>query len=641
MQLLHLLRLFFRIALFLPFLSACEPKNSAQSDAVRTYTIEQFLNTRKVFGSAFSPDELKIMYSSNETGIINAFEIDIEGIGKPKQLTFSKENAVYAISYFPRDERILFKSDRGGNEITNLFVKEKNGMLRNITPDSTAKSEFLAWAADRNSFFYISNRRDKKFFDLYEMSIADFSERMIYRNEGEMKPICISDDKRYVALQKIISRRRTEMYVYDTQLQKTLPVNPLAGEVVQNPLNFKPQSHVLNFVTDKDSEFLYVKSIDLASGKVEEVARADWDVYKMYYSRTGKYRVEYINRDARTEIRVYETATNRLVKLPRLPEGEISSVNISDSEQLMAFYVNSSNAPNDLYVYNFSTGKYVKLTHSLSREIAPEDLVAGRVIRYRSYDGLEIPAILYVPHAASLPGARLPAVLWIHGGPGGQSRLSYSPLIQYMVNQGYVVLAVNHRGSLGYGKTFFAADDRKHGEADLKDCIAAKDYLQTLGYVDTARVAVAGGSYGGYMALAALTFTPKAFALGVDIFGVSNWLRTLNSIPPWWEAARKELYAEIGDPQADSVMLYNKSPLFHAHNICRPLIVVQGANDPRVLKIESDQIVEAVRKNNVPLEYVLLPDEGHGFSKRENEKLVYEKILRFMNTYLKNAPPAP
>lgn len=636
----HHLRLIFLISIT-ACLWACTNKEGSSENikSVPTYTVEQFLNTRKIFGSAFSPNELKVMYSSNETGIFNAFEIDTEGIGQPKQLTFSKENAIYAISYFPEDERILFKSDRGGNEITNLFVKEKNGTLRNITPDSTAKSEFLAWAADRKSFFYISNRRDKKLFDLYEMDINGFNAQMIYQNEGEMTPVCVSDDKRYVALQKTISRRRTEMYVYDTQLRKTLPVNPLEGDVVQNPLNFKPRSYLLNFVTDKDAEFLYVKSYDLATGKTEEIARADWDVYKMYYSRTGKYRVEYINRDARVEIKVYETATNRPVNLPTLPEGEISSVNISDSEQLMAFYVNSSKSPNDLYVYNFSTGKYRKLTNALSREIDPNDLVAGRVIRYRSYDSMEIPSILYTPHIATQTTAKLPAVLWIHGGPGGQSRLNYTPLIQYMVNRGYVVLAVNHRGSLGYGKTFFAADDRKHGDVDLKDCIAAKGYLHSLGYVDTARVAIAGGSYGGYMALAALAFSPQSFALGVDIFGVSNWLRTLNSIPPWWESARKELYNEIGDPKADSVMLYNKSPLFHAKNISRPLLVIQGANDPRVLKIESDQIVEAVRKNNVPLEYVLLPDEGHGFSKRENEQLVYEKIVRFMDKYLKNEPP--
>lgn len=622
--------------------TACEHSTSSSSyRGVRVYTAEQFLNTRKIFGSAFSPDELKIMYSSNETGIINAFEIDVEGIGKPRQLTFSKENAVYAISYFPHDERILFKSDRGGNEITNLFVKERNGTLRNITPDSTAKSEFLAWAADRNSFFFISNRRDKRYFDLYEMNIANYSWQMIYQNEGDMNPVCVSDDKRYIALQKVISRRRTEMYVFDTQKQTTFPVNPLPGEVVQNPLNFKPQSHILNFVTDKDSEFLYVMSCDLDNGHLQQIARADWDVYKMYYSRTGKYRVEYINRDAKVEIKVYETATNQPLPLPRLPEGEISSVHISDSERLMAFYVNSSKSPNDLYVYNFQTGKYVKLTRSLSREIDPEDLVAGQVIRYRSYDGMEIPGILYKPHAANRTGIRLPAVVWVHGGPGGQSRLTYSPLIQYIVNQGYVTLAVNHRGSLGYGKTFFAADDRKHGEVDLKDCIAAKDYLHSLGYVDTTRIAIAGGSYGGYIVLAALAFAPKTFALGVDIFGVSNWLRTLNSIPPWWEAARKELYNEIGDPKADSVMLYNKSPLFHAHRIVRPLMVVQGANDPRVLRIESDQIVEAVRKNGVPVEYILFPDEGHGFNKRENEQQAYEAIVQFMNKYLKNSPAMP
>ncbi|HYO83235.1 MAG TPA: prolyl oligopeptidase family serine peptidase [Bryobacteraceae bacterium] len=222
----------------------------------------------------------------------------------------------------------------------------------------------------------------------------------------------------------------------------------------------------------------------------------------------------------------------------------------------------------------------------------------------------------------------------VHGGPGGQSRKGYSALYQYIANQGYVILRVNNRGSSGYGKTFYAADDQKHGREPLRDCIEAKKYLQTLDYVDPERIGIMGGSYGGYMTLAALAFHPQEFRAGVDIFGVSNWVRTLKGIPPWWEASRKALYTELGDPNTQEEMLRAISPLFHADKIRRPLLVIQGANDPRVIKAESDEIVEAVKKNKVPVEYVVFPDEGHGFSKKANEVTAYRSIAAFLDKHL-------
>jgi dipeptidyl aminopeptidase/acylaminoacyl peptidase len=179
-------------------------------------------------------------------------------------------------------------------------------------------------------------------------------------------------------------------------------------------------------------------------------------------------------------------------------------------------------------------------------------------------------------------------------------------------------------------------DDRRHGEADLADVVASKQMLIDTGFVDPARVGIIGGSYGGYMVLAALAFQPDVFSVGVNIFGVSNWLRTLTSIPAWWTAQRDALYAELGDPAVDAERLRRISPLFHADRIKRPLIVLQGANDPRVLQIESDEIVAAVRKNNVPVEYIVFPDEGHGFVKRENEIRGYKAVLDFLDAHLKN-----
>jgi dipeptidyl aminopeptidase/acylaminoacyl peptidase len=211
----------------------------------------------------------------------------------------------------------------------------------------------------------------------------------------------------------------------------------------------------------------------------------------------------------------------------------------------------------------------------------------------------------------------------------------YSAQIQYLVNHGYAVLGINNRGSSGYGKTFFTAANRKHGREPLWDCVEAKTFLASLGYIDHERIGIMGASYGGYMTLAALAFRPEAFKVGVDIFGVSNWLRTLESIPVYWESVRKAIYDEIGDPVTDIDFLVATSPLFHAREIQKPLLVIQGANDPRVVKAESDEMVEAVRKHGVPVEYIVFPDEGHSFTKKKNQIEANWRILEFLDKYLK------
>jgi dipeptidyl aminopeptidase/acylaminoacyl peptidase len=304
----------------------------------------------------------------------------------------------------------------------------------------------------------------------------------------------------------------------------------------------------------------------------------------------------------------------------------------------MRLGVGSSKAPSNIYVYDFETKDLKKITNTLNPEMNEADLVSAQVVRYKSFDGLEIPAIFYKPQQASAKN-KVPAIVFVHGGPGGQAGQYYFSLTQYLVNHGYAVLDVNNRGSSGYGKTFFKMDNRNHGDKDLKDVVWGKKYLQSLDYIDSNSIAILGGSYGGYMTLAALCFHPDEFKAGVDLFGVANWLRTLRSIPPYWEAFKNALYDEIGDPNtADTTRLKDHSPLLHADKIKKPLMVLQGANDPRVLKIESDEVVETVKKSNVPVEYVVFPDEGHGFVKKENEIKGYGQILQFLDKYVRSQP---
>ena len=622
------------LALFALLLVFSCKQNPQPPKIVKQYTIEEFYKTKRISGGAFSPDEKMLLVSNDETGIFNAWEIPVDG-SSPRQLTSSSTNSVFAISYLPADNRILYRSDQGGNEIGHIYLRKEDGSTMDLTPDSAAKAEFVQWSRDKKSFLYLSNKRDPRFMDLYELEISEFTPKLIYRNDSGLDVSAISNSKRFVALSKTVTTANSDIYLYDLVEKKMKLITSHEGDVSNGALFFSNDEKWLYYTTDEGSEYAYLVRYNLADEKLEKVYETNWDVAYAYDSYNEKYRVILVNEDGKNAIQVIDLQSNQPVKLPEFKDLDILSVNISESERLMRLQSGSSVSPANMYVYNFETKELKQLTNTANPEINSADLSPATVVRFASFDGQSIPAIYYKPVVASKDN-KVPALVWVHGGPGGQSRIGYSAFIQYLVNHGYAVLMVNNRGSSGYGKTFFKMDDRDHGGKDLKDCIAGKDWLATQEYIDSGKIGIIGGSYGGFMVLAALAFTPDQFKVGVDLFGVSNWLRTLKSVPPYWESFRKALYDEMGDPAtADSVMLYNTSPLFHASNIIRPLMVLQGANDPRVLKVESDEVVEAVKKNNVPVEYVVFPDEGHGFVKKENEMKGYRQVLQFLDTHLK------
>jgi dipeptidyl aminopeptidase/acylaminoacyl peptidase len=608
---------------------------------VPQYTIEQFMNTTTMFGASFSPDAKSILVTSDQSGVFNAYRVPIGG-GKAEALTSSTTDGVFAIGYLPNDARLLYSQGKGGNENDHIYLRNTDGTTRDLTPGDSTKATFIDWGAGDTSFYFATNGRDKRYFDTYEMSLTSWTPRLVFQDTSGYN-VLPSPDRKWLALGRTVTTNNSLLFIRNLQTGEQREISPHQTDVQLSPQTFSRDGRFLYFTTDEGREFAWLARFDLATGKIDPVQRPDWDVVFAYESKHGKYMVIGINADAQTEIRLYETATQRRVSLPKVPAGEITGVEISPDERAMALYINGSRAPSNLYIMNLGSRALRPLTQNLSPDIDAANLVDAQVIRFASYDSLKIPSLLYRPQGtAAGGGAQLPALLWIHGGPGGQSRASYFAFIQYVVNHGYVVLAVNNRGSGGYGKTFSKQDDRHHGEADLDDIVWAKRYLASLGYVDTNRVAIGGGSYGGYLTLAGVTYRPDAFAAGVDFFGISNWVRTLRSIPPWWESFRKALYDELGDPNsADSVRLYRISPLFHADQIKKPLLVLQGANDPRVLKVESDQIVDAVKQRGGVAEYVIFPDEGHGFIKKENNIRAYRTALEFLDRYVKGGTSLP
>lgn len=621
----------FYLTLLVMTLPSCNKEDARQ---VNQYTIEQFYANTRYSGGNFSADETRLLINSDETGIFNLYEINLAD-GTKKQLTNSTVESYYAIDYVPGMAALIYSADKGGNELAHIYLLEDNGKTTDLTPGENVKATFFAWSEDRKDMFYYSNLRDPRFFDIYKTAVGEWSPILFYENKDGLNVEAISKDEKTIALSKTVTTSEIELFLIDREngVHTELSIPEQKGKYQM--ADFSRDNKYAFYITDAGKEFAYLVQYDMESGDRKVLFETDWDVMYSYLSKNETYRVIAINEDGKNTIILQEPATGKTIDFPEIPDGDITGLTISDSEKLIRLSVGTSKSPNNIYLFNLETKKLTKLTESLNKEINPDDLVAAEVVRFKSFDGLDIPAIYYKPRQASAT-EKAPALVWVHGGPGGQSRTGYFALIQYLTNHGYAILAVNNRGSSGYGKTFYKMDDRNHGDKDLKDCIAGKNWLAAQSYIDGEHIGIIGGSYGGYMTMAAMTFTPDEFKAGVNIFGVTNWLRTLKSIPPYWESFKNALYTEMGDPYTeDSVRLYNISPLFHADQIKNPVMVLQGANDPRVLQIESDEIVDAMRKNNIPVEYIVLPDEGHGFVKKENEIKSYGDILKFLDRYLK------
>ncbi|WP_053990593.1 alpha/beta fold hydrolase [Mangrovimonas sp. TPBH4] len=600
------------------------------------YTINQFMDSESIWGRSFSAENSSVLVTSNRSGIYNAYTIPVRG-GDMTPVTQSDSTSMFALSFFPEDNRILLSADNNGNEINHIYVKEPNGVIKDITPFEGAKSSFYGWAKDKKHLYYGSNKRDPKFFDVYKLAIEDYTSTMIYQNNDGLDLSEISDDENFIALSKPLNTNDTDLFLYNVETKEMTKIND--NNSANAAQGFSKDNSTLYYTTDDGSEHAYLASYNLNSKEKKPLIEKSWDIMGSVLTTEGTYMVVYTNEDGKNTIDVFETETMTPITLPDFGNNSITNVGFSRDETWMGMYVGGSNTPSNLYTYNLEATELNKLTNVLNDDINVEDMVTAKVIRYKSFDGTVIPAIYYLPHNASKEH-KVPALVWVHGGPGGQSRQNFNPLIQYLVNHGYAILAVNNRGSSGYGKTFYKMDDKNHGEKDLQDCVEGRNWLAGLPEIDPDKIGIIGGSYGGYMTMAALTYTPEEFEVGVNIFGVTNWLRTLKSIPPYWESFREALYLELGDPfSADSVRLKRISPLFHTENVTKPLMVLQGAKDPRVLQMESDEIVAGVRKNNVPVEYVLFEDEGHGFMKKENEIEAYGGILKFLDQYLKNGKP--
>ncbi len=404
------------------FAMSDEPKQQAARPS-RQYTIEQFLATTTISGPTLSPDGSKVAFTSDASGIPNVYSVSFTG-GAIAPLTKSTTDSTYSVSYFPRDERLLFTHDKGGDEQNHLFVLDK-GAETDITPGKSLKAAFANWTTDDLAFFTLSNERDPRFFDVYRHVTADYKRSLVYENKSGSMPSAVSGDGRWVALDKPRTTSDSDIQVWDASTQKATLITPHSTPAAYHVSGFDPDSRFLYYLTNAGSEFTRVKRYEMATGKHEDVETADWDVVFTRFSRKGRYRITAVNEDGRTVIKMRDTRSDKIVPMPKLPDGDITSVVISHDEERMVVSLSGDRSPTNLYASKIGAADATKLTDSLSKAIDPNDLVESQVVRFKSSDGLTIPSIFYKPHDAT-PRHKVPALVWVHGGPGGQTRKGYS-----------------------------------------------------------------------------------------------------------------------------------------------------------------------------------------------------------------------
>jgi dipeptidyl aminopeptidase/acylaminoacyl peptidase len=378
---------------------ACAKKETPKRE-IKQYSIEQFYKNKQIGGGAFSPDETRLLVSSNETGIYNVYEITLAD-GKQRQVTNSTVESFFAVDYVPRTGEILYSANKGGNEIDHIYLLGKDGAARDLTHDPKEKATFMDWSLDKSAFFYLSNKRNPKFFDLYRMDTRSWKPVMVYRNDKGYSVDGISWDQKLIALGENITTSKNRLYLYDVEGKSMTEVSDPKAPGTYGLSGFSKNNTSLFYITDAGREFRYLVRYDLKSGARSTVYETSWDVMYSYDSEHEKYRVIAVNADGRNQLKVIDLASGQEVPFPQVPDGDITGVSISPNETFMRLTVGSSKASANLSYYSFATKEVKKLTNTLNPEINPDDLVAAEVVRFKSFDSLEVPAIYYRPLTSS------------------------------------------------------------------------------------------------------------------------------------------------------------------------------------------------------------------------------------------------
>jgi dipeptidyl aminopeptidase/acylaminoacyl peptidase len=596
----------------------------------RPLPIESYLRIPFLDRPAFSPDERRLLYRSTESGMPQLWTLDLES-GEAEQLTFSPEPVDFGV-YSPTGRALVYSADAGGDENWQFYWLDlDSGEAHPLTDAPGVHHRFGAWSRDGRRIFYTANYRDPTSLDLYVQEVPDGARRAVLERERYSYLASSSPDGEGLILAADTTTEENHLLLLHLPSGDVRQLTPRdeGARYVDVGWPGARSGRYLILVTDHGRDRATVAELDLVYGTLRPLVDSEWEVETARLAFDRPWLAWVANEDGYSVLHVRDQVTGRELPLPELPNGVIGALRWQRGGRL-AFTFSGYSQPQGIWRLDVSEQTAEPLLSPPLQGIPTPSFLEPELVRYRSFDGLEVPAFLYLPRGRPA-GRRLPVVVSVHGGPSSQSRPNFSALTQYFVQRGWAVFVPNVRGSTGYGKRYVHLDDREGRMDAVADLQVGWHWLVDTGVADPRRVALMGGSYGGYMVLAALTTYPELWAAGVDLVGIANFVTFIEGRAPY---SRHYLESEFGSLEQDAAFLRAVSPIQHADRIRAPLLVVQGANDPRVHVGESEQIVASLRERGAPVEYLRFEDEGHTLLRQPNRLTAYGAIARFLGAAL-------
>ncbi|WP_205028202.1 alpha/beta hydrolase family protein [Oleisolibacter albus] len=597
-------------------------ENLPEFDAVLSDRLRAYLNARSASVVDWTADGKGLLISTRfgETGQLH---LVTQSMGARTQLTFAEE-PVGNGAFQPGGSKLVYVWDKGGSENFQLFQLDPATGATTLLTDGKSRNQTFRWSHKGDRIAFSSTRRDDKNTDIYVAAPEQVrTVQPLLADTGSFSPVAWSQDDGRLLIGQYVSVARAMLYVVDTRTGERTRIKP-DKDVYLGGVGFSPDGKGVFLISDEEGEYRKLGLHDLASNSTRWISGdLNWDVEEAELADTGKTLAYVVNEGGWSTLHLVDTKTLKPLKAPVLPKGIVTGLKFSPDGTRLAVSISRPTAPSDVFVADLKSGAVEQWTRSEVGGLNTDGFADASIIQYPSFDQVDgkprsIPAVVYRPKAAKA-GARLPVIVSIHGGPEGQSRPGFSSTIQFWANElGAVVIAPNVRGSEGYGKTYLSLDNGFKREDSVKDIGALLDWIATQPDLDPARVVVAGGSYGGYMTLASMTHYNDRFAGGASTVGISNFVTFLESTAPYRRDLRRPEYGDERDP-AMRDFLQKISPLTNVSKISKPMLIIQGKNDPRVPVGEAEQMVAGIRKNGGDVWYVLALDEGHGFRKKSNQ----------------------
>jgi dipeptidyl aminopeptidase/acylaminoacyl peptidase len=591
-------------------------------------------------GPQISPDGKHLAYLAPDDK--NVLQVWVRSTAVPKggaddkKVTSDEKRGIRQYYWAHDGKHLLYMQDAGGDENFHLFAAElATGKTRDLTPFPGVRAEGVDLDEKHPDELLVGlNKRNKAVFDMHRITISTGAEKLDTENPGAVIDWTADADFRVRAATAANAKTGGyDLMVRDKPGAEWKAVKQWTNEEEGSAVAFGADRNVLYVRGNDGANTARLVKLDLATGKEVVLAEdKEYDVGGVMFDHQKRIPLAVSLTKARTEWKALDDGVRAdLEALAQVQRGDFGVTSRTDDGTKWVVAYATDDGPTSYYLYDRPSKKAAFLFVNNSK-LEKVTLARMEPISFKAKDGLTIHGYLTKP--VGVEAKNLPAVLYVHGGPWARDTWGFNPTVQFLANRGYAVLQVNYRGSTGYGKSFLNAGNREWAGKMHQDLIDAKAWLVSEGVADPKRVALAGGSYGGYAALVGLTFTPDEFACGVDIVGPSSILTLLKTVPPYW-APMKALFAKrVGDLEKEEEFLKERSPLFKADRITKPLLIGQGQNDPRVKVAESDQIVEAMRKAGKPVEYVVYPDEGHGFARPENRLHFFALTEQFLAKHL-------